>query len=102
VKIAPDSTPTGEREEPIAADARPEGDGKPMALWRMASTGNSTPAAPASAASWAKALTMVCVFQSQKAVLAGNLTRHFRPARLSVVRYMASGRTASQRGTIEA
>jgi hypothetical protein len=27
VKIAPDSTPTGEPEEPIAADARPEGDG---------------------------------------------------------------------------
>jgi hypothetical protein len=36
VKIAPDSTPTGEPEEPIAADARPEGDGKPMALLKVA------------------------------------------------------------------
>jgi hypothetical protein len=36
VKIAPDSTPTGEPEELIAADARPEGDGKPMALLKVA------------------------------------------------------------------
>jgi hypothetical protein len=36
LKTVPDSTPTGEPEEPIAADARPEGDGKPMALIKVA------------------------------------------------------------------
>jgi hypothetical protein len=36
VKIAPDGSPTDEPEEPIAADARPEGDGKRMAILKVA------------------------------------------------------------------
>jgi hypothetical protein len=36
VKIAPDGTPTGEPEESIAADARPQGDGKRMAVLKVA------------------------------------------------------------------
>jgi tetratricopeptide (TPR) repeat protein len=36
VKIAPDGTPTDEPEEPIAADARPQGDGKRMAILKVA------------------------------------------------------------------
>jgi tetratricopeptide (TPR) repeat protein len=35
VKLGPDGCPTGEREEPIAADARPHGDGKEIAKQKV-------------------------------------------------------------------
>jgi tetratricopeptide (TPR) repeat protein len=35
VKVGPDGAPTGEREEPIAADARPQGDGKELAKHKV-------------------------------------------------------------------
>src|SRR5262249_39183897 len=35
-KLAPDGSPTDEREEPIAADARPQGDGRELAKHKLA------------------------------------------------------------------
>src|SRR5262245_48302676 len=35
LKLGPDGDPTGEREEPIAADARPQGDGKEIAKQKV-------------------------------------------------------------------